>query len=221
MKINAQTLSAAGWSDAQIDRYYTLLDRKQTRGLAALSPDGRKHLRAAGEAVKAFENANLAALVAGRKNRLSGKNPVEGKKHYLWVEAEVAAHLAHTDLAVDEVSAMVIIKTEVLRALSLYQPVLSMTDTTKRSKFNQPMAELLELALTYSGARVAQLDHTAVEEALRAQFPTDWNDKWTGYYEKLQIVAIPLSEELEYTAYVRPEIERLTREIYPSVAATV
>ena len=221
MKINAQTLTAAGWTDAQIDRYYTLLDRKQTRGLAALTPDGRKHLRAARQAVDTLEAAHQAALVAGRKNRLSGKKPVEGKLHYRWIETEIVAHVAHTDLGVNEISAMVIIKREVLRALSLYQPVLDMLDTTKRSQFNTPMTELLELATAYTGARVAQFDYAAVEQVLRNEFPNDWNDKWNGYYEKLNIVVIPLSDELDFVSVVRPEIERLTREIYPSVAATV
>jgi hypothetical protein len=221
MKINAQTLSAAGWSDEQIDRYYTLLDRKQTRGLTALSPEGRRFLRTARQAVETLEAAHQTALVAGRKNRLTGKNPVEGKKHYRWIETEIAAHIAHTDLGVNEISAMVIIKREVLRALSLYQPVLDMLDTTKRSQFNAPMAELLELATTYPGARVARFDNLAAEEVIRAEFPNDWNDNWTGYYEKLNIVAIPLSNELDFISVVRPEIERLTREIYPSVVATV
>jgi hypothetical protein len=218
MKINAQTLSAAGWSDAQIDRYYTLLNRKQKHGLSALSPEGRRFLLSARQVVDTVEKAHTAALIAGRKNRLTGKNPVEGKKHYRWVEAEIAVYEANTELAVDEINAFVIIKKEMLRALSLYQPVLDMLDTTKRAQFNPPVAELLNLATTYSGARVAQFDYAAVEQMLRSEFPNDWNDKWTGYYEKLQIVAIPLSDELDFISVVRPEIERLTREIYPSVA---
>lgn len=221
MKINAQTLALAGWSDEQIDRYYTLLNRKQKHGLTALSPEGRSFMRSARQAVETVEKAHTAALVAGRKNRLTGKTPVEGKKHYRWVEAEIAVYEANTELAVDEINAYVIIKKEILRALSLYQPVLSMLDTTKRNQFKAPIAELLSLALTYPGARVARFDNTAAETALRAEFPEDWNDRWTNHYEELQIVAIPLTDELDYTTYVRPEIERLTREIYPSVAATV
>ena len=175
-------------------------------------------MRSARQAVEAVEKAHTAALVAGRKNRLSGKNPVEGKKHYRWVEAEIAVYEANTELAVDEINAYVIIKKEILRALSLYQPVLSMLDTTKRNQFKPPIAELLSLATTYPGARVARFDNAAAEEALRNEFPDDWNDKWTNHYEELQIVAIPLSDELDYIGVVRPEIERLTREIYPSVA---
>ena len=221
MKINAQNLAVAGYTEAQIDRYYTLLNRKQKHGLSALSPDGRRFLLSARKAVDTLEAAHQAALVAGRKNRLGGKSPVEGKLHYRWVEAKIAAHLDHTDLAVDETSAHAVVNKEVLRALRLYQPVLDMVDTSKRNVFDRAMNDLLDLANTYEGARVAHFDGAAVEETLKTEFPNSWNDKWSNNHGDFSAVAIPLSDELDFISVIRPEIERLTRETYPSVAAVV
>lgn len=220
MKINAQNLALTGYTEAQIDRYYTLLDRKNTRGLGAISPDGRRFMLAARKAIDTLEAAHLASLVAGRKNRLVGKTPVESKLHYRWTETEIAAYTTHTELAVDEVSANVVVMKEILRALSLYQPVLDMLDTSKRGSFNQPVSDLLGLAMTYERARLAQFDSVAVERMLQSEFPNNWNEKWSNQslYSEVSVVAIPLADELDFIGVIRPEIERLTREIYPSVA---
>jgi hypothetical protein len=61
----------------------------------------------------------------------------------------------------------------------------------------------------------------AVISTLRTETIDEWNTRWAAFYESVQMVAIPLSDELDYISVVRPEIERLTREIYPSVTATV
>jgi hypothetical protein len=81
------------------------------------------------------------------------------------------------------------------------------------------MVDLLDLATTYDGARVAHFNDAAVEKDLKTEFPNSWNDKWSNAHGKFRAVAIPLSDELDFIGVIRPEIERLTRETYPSVAA--
>ena len=220
IKITAQNLETAGFTEAQIDRYFKIIDRKKNHGYNALTISDRQFLHSARVAVEKTAAAHKAALVAGRKNRLSGKTPVETKKHYRWVEAEIEVFIAHTDLAADEILCRTIISKEILRALSLYQPVLDQLDTTKRHRFTQPYADLVDLGNTYSGSRVVPVDLDSVYEDLKSVFVTDWNKSWDAFYETTS-VAIPLSDELDYIEVVRPEIERLTREIFPSVTATV
>jgi len=221
IKITAQTLEAAGFTETQIDRYFKIRDRQKFYGFDALTISDRQFLRSARVAVEKVEKAHKAALVAGRKNRLSGKTPVETKKHYLWVQAEMNAFIAHADLAADEILCRTVVLKEILRALSLYQPVLSQVDTVHRSKFDKPCADLVDLGNTFSGSRVAQVDTAAVASALRSEFADEWNTRWDAHYGSIQTVAIPLSDECEYISVIQPEIQRLTREIYPSVTATV
>ena len=220
-KITAQTLETAGFTETQIDRYYKILDLKKYYGFDALTVSDRQFLRSARVAVEKVATAHKAALVAGRKNRLSGKTPVETKKHYRWAAAELSVVNSLTDLAVDEVSCFAIVKQEILRALSLYQPVLDQVDTVHRFKFIQPELDLIQLGLTYSGSRIVQFDTVAAKNQLRLEFSEDWNSKWDNYFGEMPMVAIPMSDEIDYTRVVRPEIERLTREIYPSVVVTV
>ena len=220
-KITAQTLETAGFTETQIDRYFKILDRKKYYGFDALTVSDRQFLRSARVAVEKVATAHKAALVAGRKNRLSGKTPVETKKHYRWVQAVSKSWVSHADLAADEVLCHVLINNEILRALNLYQPVLDQIDTSKRFKFVQPCADLADLGSTYLSSRVVQIDNYAVASELRSEFTEDWNVGCETYFPNLKHVAISLSDELDFISVVRPEIERLTREIYPSVVATV
>jgi len=221
IKITAQNLETAGFTQAQIDRFFKILDRQRVHGYDSLTISDRQFRHSARIAVAKIEAAHKAALVAGRKNRLSGKTPVETKGHYRWVQAEIVTLTANTDLGADEILCRSIVLNEILRALSLYQPVLNQVDTVHRHKFNQPVEDLVDLGNTYVGSRVVQIDSSAMLSDLRSEFPDNWNTRWDAYYENVQTVAIPLSDELDYISVVRPEIERLTREIYPSVTATV
>lgn len=223
IKINAETLSAAGWTDEQIDRYYTLLDRKQARGLAALSPEGRRFLQSARAAVEAAEKARLADLVAATRRQATGAQPVETKLHYRWTEAEATLVPQFVELAPGEVSALQIVKEEILRALSKYQPILDQVDTSKRGKFDHPTAALLKDAEAMRGARYAQFDLAGFNEALKSQFEDKWNDAWDMHYSMMAAHSIVFADtdELAYREYIRPQIERLTRDIYPSVTAVV
>jgi len=219
IKITAQKLEAVGFTETQIDRYFKIRDRQKFYGFDALTISDRQFLRSARVAVEKVEKAHKAAIVAGRKNRLSGKTPVETKKHYRLVQAEMNSFIAHADLTADEVLCHAVVLKEVLRALSLYQPVLDQIDTEHRFKFSQSCADLVDLGNTFSGSRVAQVDIAAVASALRSEFADEWNTRWD--FGSVQMVAIPLSYECEYISVVQPEIQRLTREIYPSVTATV
>ena len=223
MKINAQTLSAAGWSDAQIDRYYTLLDRKQARGLAALSPEGRAFLRSARTAVDAYEAARIADLAAASKRRVNGVQPVETKLHYRWTAAEADAVTRYIEMAPYEVSALQIVKTEICLALSKYQPILDQIDTSKRGKFDPAIAELLQEAAVFAGARLAQFDFDGFTGELKTTFEDKWNSAWDAHYEMMagQNIVFSDTDELEYREVVRATVERLVREVFPSVTAAV
>jgi hypothetical protein len=221
MKINAQTLSAAGWSDNQIDRYYTLLDRKQTRGLAALSPEGRRFMQSARAAVEDFETQRQADLVAASKRKVSGKQPVESKLHYRWCAAEVELVGQFLELSPGEISAYQIVKDEECKALAKFQPVLDQIDTSKRFRVDQVIAEVMELALVMKGARVAQADSEGFFAAIFPLFESEWNTKWGRYEGTNRSVVFSDTEELEFRAVVRPLLEQATRAAYPSIVATV
>ena len=221
IKINAETLSAAGWTDEQIDRYYTLLSRKQTRDLGALSPEGRRFMQSARTAVEAYEKARLADLTAAARRKATGVNPVETKLHYRWTQTEAALVPQFVELAPGEVSALQIIKDEICQALSKYQPVLDQVDTSKRGKFDRPIALMLQEAEAMSGARYAQFDLTGYTETLKVEFEDKWNDAWDAHYGMMAAGSIVFadSDEFEYRRFVRPQIELLTRDVYPSVTA--
>lgn len=223
IKINAETLSAAGWTDEQIDRYYVLLDRKQTRGQTALSPEGRRFLRSARAAVEAAEKARQADLTAAARRKATGVQPVETKLHYRWTQTEATLVTQFVELAPGEVSALQILKDEICLALSKYQPVLDQVDTSKRGKFDAPIAALLKDAEAMSGARYAQFDLVGYTEALKSQFEDKWNDAWDKHYSMMAAGSVVFAdtEEFEYRRYIRPQIELLTREVYPSVTAPV
>jgi len=222
VKIDALSLSGAGWTEAQIDRYYALLARKQARGLTSLSPEGRAFLRSARVAVDAFEQTRKAELVAAAKRRVSGKQPVETKLHYLWVQRE--AELAHklVEVAPGEISAFAIYAEEVVRALGKYQPVLDQIDTSKRFKFNGERDELLAFAASFG--RVANFDRVAFLDELNANFADNWQPCFTEAFLASSAyfgAVIADSDELDFRAEVRVLVECLTREVYPSVTATV
>ena len=219
MKINAQTLALAGWSDEQIDRYYTLLNRKQKHGLAALSPDGRRFMRSAGEVVKAFETQRQADLVAAAKRKVTGKQPVEFKLHYRWCVAETELIGNFLEMSPGEVSAYRIIKEEEYLALSKYQPILHRPDAAQRHKFNVLFDELSEVANALTGARDAQYNGEGFAAALRDIFEVDsnWKDTWDKFYQARRNVVFADTDETEFRAYVKPLMELATRTNYSSV----
>ena len=217
IKITAQTLETAGFTETQIDRYFKILDRKKYYGYDALTISDLQFLNSAKVAATKVDAAHKAALVAGRKNRISGKNPVENKKHYRFESMLVSVIDSLTDLAVDEVSCFSIVKNEKLRAFRLYQPVLDQVDTQQRGKFHRPEEDLIQLGLSFSGSRCVQFDADAAIKQMKSAFAEDWATKWEAIIQNLVLVAIPASDELEFTKYVRPEIEKLTREAFHSV----
>lgn len=218
VKVTAELLEMAGWTETQIDRYYKLLKRQSVNGLSALTVvDRRFYLSASVAANKAAAELDKV-IKSAQKRRVNGAQPVETKLHYRWVSFEIANEHKFADLAVGEVLAQTIIHEEMLRALEIYQPVLDQIDTSKRSKFNAPYAEMLELATCF-GRQVA-IDGVAYNELLSAEFNREWKTCWEKYV-RTSGTALSGDEIAEFRSYVRPEIERLTREIYPSVANTV
>ena len=218
VKVTAELLEMAGWTETQIDRYYKLQKRRSVHGLHALTvADRRFYLSASVAANKA--SAELDKVIkSAQKRRVNGAQPVETKLHYRWVAFNVANLNKFAELAVGEVLDQEIVYQEQLRALEIYQPVLDQIDTSKRSKFNAPVQEMYELAACFG--RQVSFDQTGWDKALTDNFQREWNPAWakTG-----RTVATALSgdEIAEFRSYIRPEIERLTREIYPSVANTV
>lgn len=219
VKVTAELLEMAGWTETQIDRYYKLQKRRSVHGLHALTvADRRFYLSASVAANKA--SAELDKVIkSAQKRAVSGKQPVETKLHYRWVAAEIEMLPRFAELAIGEVLAHQIWSEEILRALSIYQPVLDQIDTSKRGAFNAPFAELMELA-DGIGRRV-QFDRAGFMAGLRETFPENWNSKWEAYYTNGSDTALSGDDIVEFRALVRPVVESLTRETYPSVVNTV
>jgi hypothetical protein len=214
----ADLLDFAGYTEAQIDRYYKLVARKRNHGHGSLNVSDRRFLLKAVADVRTAEAKLEAQLTASRRARVSGKQPVESKLHYRWIdtEREIATELIETTPG--EVSAYVIIREEQLRALSKYQPVLDQVDTTKRSLFNTTEAEVLTLAAQFG--RVAQFDKVAFTKQLAEVFDSEWNDKWSsglGADGDNHGAVIPDTFELEFRELVRAQVDNFTRTVFPSV----
>jgi hypothetical protein len=83
---------------------------------------------------------------------------------------------------------------------------------------------LLDIAVGL-GREVA-IDRFEYLTLLKAEIPEGgWNPAWDRFYNEngrtRRVVAIPEADELEFRALARDMMELVTREIYPSVAATV
>lgn len=222
MKVTAELLEIAGYTETQVDRFYKLLNRKQNHGLAALTvADRRFYIQAQTDAAKA-QKYQLDLLVAAKKRVLTGKQPVETKLHYRWVEADLVTINRVVETLPGEVSAFAIIKEETLAALRKYQPVLDQVDTSKRFKFVPVERDLLALAAVFG--RVATFDKACYLETLQTEFVDSWQESWTlgmdsnGYQYG---AVISVLDESEFRDEVRAQIESITREAYPSVNAIV
>jgi hypothetical protein len=222
MKITADLLELAGYTETQIDRVFKLINRKQQFGPQSLSiSDRRFYLKAQGD-VKVASDKLDKLVVTAQKRRVSGKQPVETKLHYRWTVAEVILCQNFAELAIGEVSAFQILREEVLRALEIYQPVLDQVDTSKRGRFDGFYTEMMELAAALG--RSANFDWDGYRAALKVEFPENWNTAWDAHYSADNYPAYGVlsgDDIVQFRALVRPEIERLTREAYPSVRSTV
>jgi hypothetical protein len=220
IKVTAALLESAGWTEAQIDRYYKLLDRKMQRGLSALSVSDRRFYNSALPACNKAQSAIDKAIRDGQTRRVSGKQPVETKLHYRYAQADMLNYQNRAELMAGEELAIVIIRQEQLRALSVYQPVLDQVDTSRRGQFNATERELLELAASLG--RHLPYDAAAHQAAMRVEFADSWNDSWTTYYDRLAATLVALSSDdaLAFRAEVRPLVEAFVRSL-PSVAAAV
>lgn len=214
MKNTTELLELAGYTETQIDRYAKCLARKKAGTLTIA--DRRFYLAAQGAARKA-EGALELALREAQTRKVSGRQPVETKLHYRWVATELEIARTLVDLAPGEVSGLVIRLEEYLRAMSKYQPVLDQVDTSKRHRFGNIERELLQIAAGLG--RMGTMDYDAFRTQLKAAFPDNWNPAWDNQFAAggWDNAILPDTEELEYRALVRAEMERAVREIYPSV----
>ena len=168
---------------------------------------------------RAVEKELNAAKPAPKTKTKTNKKPVEIKLHYLWTEHDAKILRTLVETGPDEVSALVIFKEEVCRALSKFQPTLSMLDTTKRAAFAPLQYLLMEDAAAIG--RVANLDRDAWTAATAAKFPDNWNQKWATNRSTCPAplgAVIPSSAADSYREKVREEVERMTLEVYPSLA---
>jgi hypothetical protein len=218
MKNTIELLELAGYTETQIERYTKCL-RSKREGALTIS-DRRFYLAAQGAARKAAV-ALEQALKAAQTRKVSGRQPVETKLHYRWLATELEVARGMIELAPGEVSGLVIILEEYLRAMSKYQPVLDQIDTSKRHRFCEIERQLLQIAVSLG--RVGILDAEEYQNQLRNVFADSWSPSWEMYYStKCALNAIfSDAEELEFQTLVRAEMERAVREIYPSVAAAV
>lgn len=219
MKNNfAELLDLAGYTEAQVDRYFKLVNRKRENGIGALTVSDRRFLlKARADVDNANKKLDEAIKQAGRV-RVSGRQPVETKLHFRWVQTEVELARGLVETAPGEVSAYVVFKEEVLRALEKYQPVLDQVDTSKRRKFNPLEAELLSIAASLG--RVANFDKDAFGQQLATEFDGHWDENWTSGLGSSSAhfgAVVSDADELEFRQLVRDEVEKLTREVYPSV----
>lgn len=221
VKVTAELLEQAGWTEAQIDRYFKLLNRKQQYGFSALTVNDRRFYHSALPACVAAEKTRIAELRAATQRRLSGKNPVETKLHYRWVAAELEIARDMIDLAPGEVSALAIMLEEYLSALVKYQPVLDQIDTSKRHKFHPIERELLTIAATEG--RWAPFNFVEFKGQLKARFEGQWNAGWDARYEcgAYDNAIIPDTFESEFRALAHVTMELTVREVFPSVTAAV
>lgn len=214
MKTTTELLELAGYTEAQIDRYTKCMKRKKAGTLTIA--DRRFYLQAQGDARKA-EAALEQAVKAAQTRKVSGRQPVETKLHYRWVVAELELARGMVELAPGEVSGLVIMLEEYLRAMDKYQPVLDQIDTSKRHFFHPVERELLQIAAGLG--RMGTFDHAEFQARLKATFSDNWNPVWDERYERgaYDNAILPEGEELEFRAVVRAEMERLVRDVFPSV----
>ena len=220
VKVTAALLESAGWTETQVDRYYKLLARKQQHGLNSLTISDRRFYLSAVPACSKAQSAIDKAIREGQTRRVSGKQPVETKLHYRYCQADMLNYLQQAELLPGEELAIVIIRQEQMRALTIYQPILDQVDTTRRGQFDATTFELLDLAA--SMGRHLPYDAAAHQEALRVEFAGSWNDRWTACYDHLaaSLVALSGDDALAFRAEVRPLVEAFTRSL-PSVRSTV
>lgn len=222
MKLTSDLLELAGYTEAQIDRVFKLLARKQQFGPQSLSVNDRRFMLKAQSDCKTANGKLETEIKAAQKRRVSGKQPVEIKLHYRWTVAEVTLCPHFADLATGEIAAFQILREEVLSALEIYQPVLDQVDTSKRGKFNAFFVEMMELAAALG--RSANFDWEGLRASLKYEFPENWNTAWDTHYSAGNFPAYGVlsgNDIVDFRDLVRPEIERLTRETYPSVRQTV
>jgi tetratricopeptide (TPR) repeat protein len=215
----AELLEVSGYTEAQIERYFKLVNRKRENGLNALTISDRRYLLKARADVDQPQKKLDEAIKHAANVRVSGRQPVENKLHYRWIETELEIARQMIELQPGEVSAFVVYKEEYLRALSKYQPVLDQIDTSKRSKFNPSEAELLDIAASLG--RVAPFDKVQFGQQLAEVFNEAWNDSWSAGLGSNSLnygAVIRDTDELEFRQLVRDTLETLTREVYPSVA---
>ena len=217
MKVTAQHLEEAGYTQDQIDRYYKLLDRKTKFGLDALTINDRRFYNKSRVDAHRVETLRSKQLSAAKTRAVFGKQPVEIKLHYRWVEVDLNAINLLSDCAPDEVNAMAIILDEHLAALRKFQPVLDQVDTTRRGKMRPMFQDLL--ALAKSMGRTAVMDYDRYLELLCAEFPelTSDNDFYRNPDDRAMVM-IQDTEELEFRALVRVQMEDSVRTTFPSVA---
>lgn len=220
IKVTAVLLESSGWTEAQVSRYYKLLARKQAHGLGALTISDRRFYQSALPACNKAQAAIDKAIREGQTRRVSGKQPVETKLHYRYCQADMLNYLQQAELLPGEELAIVIIRQEQMRAMTIYQPILDQVDTTRRGQFDVTEAEFLDLAAALG--RHLPYDGVAHKTAMKQEFADTWNDRWTIYYDRLASNAVALSGEdaLEFRALVRPAVEHFTRSL-PSVAQVV
>jgi len=209
---DARILEAAGWDQAEIDSYFAACDRRRYYGYDSLTVDQKKLvLRAKGAPAK------VAEAKAANKIRAIGRQPVQSKLHYRWVVVEKETLTELVEVAPGEVSAFAIFKDEVIKALEVYQPILSRVDTIGRFKFIPLEGEMLEIAAAIG--RVADFDRQEFIARMAVEFPDDYRPEFYtnwGSDDHPYGAVISESDVEEFRGLVRGCVEKMTREVYPT-----
>jgi hypothetical protein len=172
IKVTAQVLAEAGWAEAQIDRFYKLLDRKIKHGLSALTVTDRRFYNSAQVTANKWGRQREAAAVEGTKRS------VHGKLHFRYEEATRRARAKYANLGPTEVSAHLIIAEVHLATLEKFQPTLDMCDTSQRHQVYGLNSDFLLHASLLKDARRVNVDRQALLKEVKEEMGEDWNPKF-------------------------------------------
>ena len=208
--INFSLLNTAGWTEDRINDLQKALKRRRQFGFQNLSVGQRRVIIAADAALAKAEKE-------ARKAKAETRGMVQSKLHYRWVEFELGLFQG-ADLVAGEVLADTILHEEQLRSLRELNPVLDQIDCSRRGSLDPLLNDLRVLAADLG--RVVSYDFTTHYDAIKAEFPENWDNRWSfqGSPDRL---AAALTEEqaLEFRLLARAEIAAAAATLWPSVVA--
>ena len=208
--INFSLLNTAGWTEDRINDLQKALKRRRQFGFQNLSVGQRRVIIAADAALAKAEKE-------ARKAKAETRGMVQSKLHYRWVEFELGLFQG-ADLVAGEVLADTILHEEQLRSLRELNPVLDQIDCSRRGGLDPLLNDLRVLAADLG--RVVSYDFIAHYDAIKAEFPENWDNRWSFQGSPNRLAAALTEEQaLEFRLLARAEIAAAAATLWPSVVA--